>query len=322
MKQIEGSVGDLPAFEQTVVTVGKFDGVHRGHQALLRATVAAARARGASSVAFTFDRHPVELLRPGTEARFLMPLPERLERIATLGLDIAVVLQLTPEFLALTAEEFARDILAGRLDIVQIVASESFRFGRGAAGTLATLREAGERLGFAVGIVPPVIHEGERISSSRVVRAIQAGDVAAATALLGRPYTVAGEVVSGAQLGRTLGFPTANLSPPLLQHLPADGVYVVEARRGNSCLPGVANLGVRPTVGGMARILEAHFLDFADNLYGETIRLAFLARLRDQVRFPSLDALRDQIARDVAAARALLQQPTTARLGELQSNAL
>lgn len=310
MKRIEGLITDLPPQSRSVVTVGKFDGVHRGHQALLGATVAGAREHGATAVALTFDRAPVELLRPGTEVRFLTTLPQRLALIEVLGLDATVVIRLTPEFLALEPEAFIQQVLVDRLGIVAIAASESFRFGRNAAGTLETLRAAGSGQGFSVRVVPPVLYGAERISSSRVVAAIQAGDVTAAAEMLGRPYSVTGAVVAGAQLGRTLGFPTANLATPSLQHLPADGVYAVTAERAGALLPGVANLGVRPTVGGTARILEAHLFDFAGDLYGETLALRFVARLRDQVRFPSLDALKEQIARDVQQARDLLLRPS------------
>jgi riboflavin kinase / FMN adenylyltransferase len=306
MKRIEGLITDLPPLARCVVTVGKFDGVHRGHQALLAATVQGARDYAATAVALTFDRAPVELLRPGTEVHFLTTLPQRLALIEALGLDAAVVIRLTPEFLRLEPEAFIREVLVDRLGIVAIAASESFRFGRGAAGTLETLRAAANELGFSVRVVPPVLFGAERISSSRVVAAIQAGDVTAAAEMLGRPYSVSGEVVAGARLGRSLGYPTANLATHPLQHLPADGVYVVAAERGGALLPGVANLGVRPTVGGTTRILEAHFFDFDGDLYGETLGLRFLARLRDQRRFSSLDALQEQIARDVRQARDLL----------------
>jgi riboflavin kinase/FMN adenylyltransferase len=318
MKRYEGLITDLPPLARSVVTVGKFDGVHRGHQALLRATVEGAREHQATAVALTFDRAPVELLRPGTEVRFLTTLPQRLALIEALGLDAAVIIHLTPEFLRLTPEEFIGEVLVRRLGTLAIAASESFRFGREAAGTVETLQTAGAQLGFTVRVVSPVLYGAERISSSRVVAAIQTGDVAAATEMLGRPYSVTGEVVPGARLGRSLGYPTANLATHPLQHLPADGVYVVAAEaeggrpaasplpRGGELLPGVANLGVRPTVGGTARILEAHLFDFDGDLYGTRISLRFLARLRDQLRFPSLDALKEQIARDVEQARALL----------------
>jgi riboflavin kinase/FMN adenylyltransferase len=306
MKRLEGLITDILPLPRSVVTVGKFDGVHRGHQALLRATVEGAREHAATAVALTFDRAPVELLRPGTEVRFLTTLPQRLALIEALGLDAAVVIRLTSDFLRLTPEEFIRAVLVGRLGTVAIAASESFRFGREAAGTVETLQSAGAELGFSVQVVPPVLFGAERISSSRVVTAIQTGDVTAASEMLGRPYSVTGEVVPGARLGRSLGYPTANIATHPLQHLPADGVYVVTAERGADLLPGVANLGVRPTVGGTARILEAHLFDFDGDLYGTRIGLRFLARLRDQVRFPSLDALKAQIARDVDHARALL----------------
>jgi riboflavin kinase / FMN adenylyltransferase len=303
-----GAGGEVNSLSRSpsVVAVGKFFAVHRGHQALIAEAVARARARGARSVALTFDRHPIEVLRPGTETQFLTTLAERLALIERLGADVAVVARVTPELLSLTPEQFARDVLREALETVEIVASASFRFGRGAAGTLETLRELGETLGFAVDTLPEVLVGGERISSSRIVRELQEGRVAEAAELLGRPYSVCGTVVEGDRQGRELGFPTANLEVPPRRVLPADGIYAVALACAGEIHGGVAHLGPRPAVGGVARTLEAHLFDFEGDLYGQTVRLHFLHWLRGIQDFPSLAALTEAIGQDAAHARALL----------------
>lgn len=289
---------------RSVVTIGKFFAVHRGHQALLQATVASARASGAQAVALTFDRHPLEVLRPGTELPELTDLQERLDLMEREGLDLAVVLRVTPELLAIEAERFVREVLVERLRAREVFAGEQFRFGRGAQGTVELLRSLGAELGFTCPRFPPVLHNGERISGSRVAAAIAAGSVAEAAALLGRPYVVPGVVVQGDQVGRTLGFPTANITPPAKRLLPADGVYVGRLRWEDQSAPAVVNLGVRPTVDGRRRLLEAHLPGWSGDLYGREVRLEFLDRLRDEQRFPDLNALKAQIAQDVQTAQA------------------
>jgi riboflavin kinase/FMN adenylyltransferase len=288
---------------RSAVTIGKFFAVHRGHQALLRATVDAARRQDAAAVAVTFDRHPLEVLRPGTRLPLIAGLDERLDQMEAQGIDVAVVARVTPEFLSQEPEEFIRNVLAGRLGAVEVLASQNFRFGRGARGDLDLLRAFGLECGFRVTAVEPVLEGGERISSSRVAACVEAGRVADAARLLGRPYSLPGEVVRGEQLGRKLGFPTANIVVEPARLLPADGVYVVRARWAGQSVPGAANLGVRPTTDGRKRLLEVHLLDWEGDLYGRRVTVEFLERLRDEQRFPDLEALRAQIARDVQAAR-------------------
>ena len=288
----------------SVVTIGKFFAVHRGHQALLRTTVEAARASEAQSVALTFDRHPLEVLRPGTELLELTSLEERLELMEREGLDRAIVLHVTPELLAIEAEQFVRAVLVERLRAREVLAGEQFRFGQGARGTVELLRSLGEELGFTCPRFPPLLHNGQRISGSRVAAAIAAGSVGEAAELLGRAYSVPGAVVRGDQVGRTLGFPTANIAPPPKRLLPADGVYVGQLHWDGETAPAVVNLGVRPTVDGRRRLLEAHLPGWSGDLYGQEVRLEFLNRLRDEQRFPDLEALKSQIARDVETAQA------------------
>jgi len=288
---------------RSALTIGKFFAVHRGHQALLQATDEAARIQGAEAVAVTFDRHPGEVLRPGTEYPILATLEERLELIEQQGVDTTVVLSVTPELLSMEPELFVRDVLVRQLGAVEILASAAFRFGRGARGSIETLRRLGPELGFRWTDVPTVDANGERISSSRVAACIEEGSAASAAALLGRYYSVTGTVVRGQQLGRQLGFPTANVRTHPRRLLPADGVYVARLCAGGPPMPAVANLGVRPTVDGAQRVLEVHALDWTGELYDREVRVEFVDRVRGEQRFPSVEALKEQIGRDVERAR-------------------
>lgn len=319
MRTIDGLEALTQPLPRSVVAIGKFDGVHRGHQALIRAAVTGAQQAGAESVVVTFDRHPVELLKPGTEARYLTPLDEKLHLIAALGVDATLLIRLSDEFLQLTAEEFVRSVLVERLGIVAVVASESFRFGRGAAGTTETLRELGPACGYRFQEVPPLIVDGSRVSSSRIVENVLAGRVEEAAALLGRPYAVFGRVVHGDARGRQLGFPTANLEVNDRQHQPANGVYAgYLAWNDEDPRPAVCNLGTRPSVDGLRHVVEAHVLNFTGDLYDRPVRLLFTHRLRHEQRFPSLDALRSQIAADVAQAEAMLQYDPRTRYSTIE----
>jgi riboflavin kinase/FMN adenylyltransferase len=295
-----------PPLARSVVTIGKFFAVHRGHQALIAATVECAQELGATPVVLTFDRHPGEILKPGTVYPDLASTEERLALFEELGVEVAVVVPLTAEFLGQSADAFIQRYLVDGLRAAQVVTSDNFRFGRGAKGDPELLRAEGERLGFSVRVIEPVMIRGERVSSSRVQGEILAGDVVLATELLGRPYCVSGEVVRGQALGTQLGFPTANVRTPEKRLLPGNGVYAVRVEWDGEQRGGVANLGVRPTVGGLGRVLEAHLFEFDGDLYGREVRVCFLEKLRDEQRFPSVEALREQIARDAEEARGLL----------------
>jgi riboflavin kinase/FMN adenylyltransferase len=294
----------VPAGRCTVVTLGKFSGVHRGHQALLRKVVECARAEDALALALTFDRRPLEVLRPGTARPELDDLEERLTLLAALGLDLTLVLETSPALLAVEAEVFARMVLARNLRARAVVTGSTFRFGRGARGNTALLRRIGAEEGFTCPEAPPVLEAGRRISSSAVVAALEGGDVAGAARLLGRPYSVPGEVVRGAGTGSRLGFPTANVETRPCRLLPANGVYVARLAAEGRELPAVANLGVRPTFGGTQRVLEVHALGWNGDLYGTAVRVLFMERLRAEQRFPDEAALQEAIGADVAAARA------------------
>jgi len=289
-------------------TVGNFDGVHRGHQALVSAAVAHARDRAGTSVVLTFEPHPSRVLSPHRAPSALMTLEQKAEVLDGLGVDVLAVLPFTAELAGRTPEEFARLVLAEALGARLVVVGTNFRFGRERLGDLGQLRELGRSLGFEVEGLAPLLHEGAPISSSRVREALARGAVEAVPALLGRRYFVDGTVVRGAGRGRTIGIPTANLEV-VNETLPGGGVYACWAMTdGGPLQPSVANIGRRPTFGGGQVTVEAHLLEFDANLYGRRLRLEFEARLREERAFPGPDALREQILRDIAAARRLLSE--------------
>jgi len=304
-------IGEFSAvgWPSTAVTVGNFDGVHRGHQALVSAAVARARETGGLSVALTFDPHPARLLQPDRAPAALNTLSQKEELLAGLGIDRLAVLPFDASVAELSPEAFARGVLREALGARDVVVGESFRFGRRREGDARRLADLGERLGFSVHALPVVLEQGSPVSSSRVRDELGQGNVSAARALLGRPYFVDARVVHGAGRGRTIGVPTANLAPDN-EVLPAPGVYAGRCRLpGGEIRAAVVNLGYRPTFGGGHLALEAHLIGFAGDLYEAHLRLSFHERLRDEQRFPGKDALVARVLEDVARARALLSGP-------------
>jgi riboflavin kinase/FMN adenylyltransferase len=296
-----------------VLTAGNFDGVHVGHQRIMATVTARARALGGSAVVYTFDPHPRRVLTPERAPRLLTTLEQKLELLAELGVDAVVVEPFDRDFAHLPAERFVREVLHARMRPVELYVGYDFHYGRDREGSMRTLAELGPHLGFAVTIIPEV-KLGERdVNSTRVRELLAAGEVEGAAQLLGRPYRVRGAVARGDQRGRTIGFPTLNLAAEN-EILPCVGVYACRVRflDAGEPAPGawfgaVANVGRRPTVKANDAIgVEAHVFDFAADAYGRRVEVAFEARLRGEQRFPGLDALREQIARDAAAARARL----------------
>jgi riboflavin kinase/FMN adenylyltransferase len=293
----------------SVVTVGTFDGVHRAHRRIIEQIVARARSRAGRSVVVTFDPHPKEVVRSAQgPVRLLTTLDERCERVAALGVDMIVVLPFTAEFSRLTAGEFYAEYLVRGVGVAEVVVGHDHMFGRGRQAGQAELEELGARHGFEVTVVPPVSSDGEVISSTRIRRALGAGAVERAAAMLGYPYRIAGTVVAGDGRGRTIGYPTANLDPEDLRKVvPARGVYAVEALAGDDRWGGMANIGVRPTVtDGTRETVEVHLFAAVRDLYGARLRMDFIARLRDERAFGGLDALRAQLGDDERRARAIL----------------
>ncbi|MDR0703162.1 MAG: bifunctional riboflavin kinase/FAD synthetase [Azoarcus sp.] len=291
-----------PAGRPCVLTIGNFDGLHQGHRALLGLLVDEARARGLPAVALTFEPHPREVFAPGDAPARLTSLREKLPLLAASGVDRVHVQRFDARFARLDATAFVDAVLVRGLRARHLLIGDDFRFGERRAGDFAMLQAAGQEHGFSVEAMPTLAVAGERASSSAVREALEAGDLDHAARLLGRSYAITGRVAHGERIGRRIGFPTLNL-PLRNRRPPVSGVFAVaveglEAKR----LPGVANIGRRPTVGGDLR-LEVHLLDWEGDCYGARVRAVFLHKLREEMRFASLDTLKAQIRRDVLAAR-------------------
>ena len=293
----------------TVLTIGAFDGVHLGHQHLINATVQRAHALGYQSAVLTFDPHPDLVIHPQRKRLYLAHLEERVQRIADLKVDLLIVLPFTHEVMGLDAHEFMQRVCSA-VALRELWVGWDFALGRKREGDLARLREIGRAFGYSVHPVEAFLLDGAPVSSTRIRAALSAGAVEEAATLLGRPFDVRGPVVEGDRRGRTIGFPTANIRVDPLCMLPGDGVYVCRAWRGERSYGAVANVGMRPTFDGTRRTVEAYLLDFVGDLYGETLRLDFLHRLRGEQKFDGVAALIAQITADVAAARAWLNTYT------------
>ena len=292
----------------SVVTVGTFDGLHRGHQRVLAEVVGRARAGGLTSVLVTFDPHPLEVLNPAACPKLLTLPDEREELLAGAGLDRVVVLPFTGAVAQQSPEEFIRGLRA-EYALEQLVLGYDHAFGRGRSGDEALVRRLGAAEGFGVAVVDAVRDDGQPISSTLIRAAVASGDLAGAARWLGRPYGLLGRVVPGAGRGRTIGVPTINLAPPDPRKLlPPDGVYAVWVWWRGTRYGGMMNQGARPTFAEQGRTLEVHLFDFAGDLYGETVRVEWVQRLRDVQAFPSRDALVAQLERDRQAARASLNR--------------
>ncbi|HWD17795.1 MAG TPA: bifunctional riboflavin kinase/FAD synthetase [Verrucomicrobiae bacterium] len=282
------------------VAIGVFDGVHLGHQQILRQTIADARACGGLAVAVTFDCHPNSIVAPERTPPLIYSLPKKLRMLEASGIDVTRLIHFDQAFSGISAEQFVRDLMVEAGSIASICVGEGFTFGYRRQGNVELLRT----MGVAVHAVADVALDGVTVSSTRVRQAIRDGDLEVAGRLLGRRYTLSGNVVRGAQLGRKLGFPTANLdvtgilTPPL-------GVYAAEAVHGGKTHRAAVNIGHRPTINPQEKktFVEAHLLDFNGELYDQELELSFLRKLRDEIKFPTLEALKEQVARDIAEAR-------------------
>ncbi len=291
-----------------VVTVGTFDGLHRGHQRVLAEVVGRAQGRGLTSLLVTFDPHPLEVLDPAAAPKLLTLPDEKQELLAGTGLGRVVVLPFTREVAQQSPEEFIRRLRAEHA-LKELVLGYDHAFGRGRSGDEALVRRLGAAEGFVVAVVDAVREDGQPISSTLIRAAVAHGDLAGAARWLGRPYGLLGRVVPGAGRGRTIGVPTLNLAPPDARKLlPPDGVYAVWVWWRGTRYGGMMNQGPRPTFAEQGRTLEAHLFDFAGELYGETVRVEWVQRLRDVQAFPSREALVAQLERDQQAARASLNR--------------
>lgn len=290
----------------SAVAIGVFDGVHLGHREVLGRLAERARERDLQTVALTFDPHPLEFVAPERAPRLLTTIDQRFRLLAESGIDVVGVLPF-PQIRDMPPRLFAMEVLSLRLRARLIAVGRDFRFGRDREGDVQFLRAVGAEAGFDVYSIDMVgEHDGEVVSSSRIRGLVNEGDVAAAARLLGRPHSVGGIVVHGDGRGGSIGFPTANVHVPNRLAVPGDGVYAAWAETGGARHPAVVNIGVRPTFGLDTRAVEAHLLDFEGDLYGEELTLAFVARLRDETRFDSIEALVSQIDADVQRGREVL----------------
>ncbi len=300
--------GDGAVRPYPVATIGNFDGHHVGHRCLLAHVVDTARNAQGTALVLTFDPHPVKILAPQAALRFLTSPEEKLRRFQDAGVGEVVFLEFTKAFAALSPEAFAEEILAKQLQLKEVFVGRHFVFGRHRAGTIDDLIAFGRRLGFVVHPVAPVLLNGGVVSSTRIRQLIQQGDVRQAALLLGRQYTMIGPVSQGAQRGRDLGWPTANLRLPPDRVIPPDGVYATVTVVNGRAYDSVSYIGSRPTFDAGERLLEVYVLEGFHTLYGQTIAVEFIEGLRGDQRFATADALSRQIAQDVDHAKAILRR--------------
>jgi riboflavin kinase/FMN adenylyltransferase len=285
-----------------VLSVGNFDGLHLGHQKILRQVIECAPARQAIAGAITFDPHPLKVLRPGEAPPLVETLNQRIERFASIGLEAALILRFDRTLAGLSPEEFVRGVLVQELNTAEVLVGQNFRFGHRQAGDIGTLTELGRRFGFSVQVVEPVAIDGEFVSSTAVRTAITEGRVSYAARLLGRPFALTGQIVRGAGRGTTVLFPTLNLAPEQ-ELLPKVGVYATETRVEGRLYRSATNVGFRPTFDGTLLGVESHLFDFAQQLTKGQIEVRFWERLRDERKFNGPGELRTQIAADLRETR-------------------
>lgn len=308
----------MPAdWGRCVLTIGVFDGVHRGHAQLISRAVKSAAVRGVPSVLMTFDPHPLDVVRPGSHPSQLSTLDRRAELVEELGIDVFVVMPFTRDFMKLTPQEYVQNLLVDRLHVAEVVIGDNFTFGKQAAGTLDTMRELGAQYGFDVDGVQLLGEHAVTFSSTYIRGCLSEGNVGAAAEALGRPHRVEGVVVHGDGRGKGLGFPTANVAPTMHAAIPADGVYagwftVVEPGdefAGQRYMAAIS-VGTNPTFDGRNRTVEPHLLDFDGDLYGKHVGVDFVEQLRGMRKFESIEALVEGIGKDVDQARKVLDDET------------
>lgn len=291
----------------SVVTLGNFDGIHLGHQALISGAVAEAKKLAMPSVVLTFEPHPLKVLAPERAPKMLLAHKDKMQLLQALGVDVVVIQNFDLSFAKLAADEFVRGILVNRLKARKIWVGRDLRFGQGRKGGVADLERWGRELGFGVATVDAIVVDGARISSSRIRQLVMDGRVELVKPMLGRYHFVSGRVVVGHRRGRDLGFPTANISTRT-EVLPADGIYATLFHLGERRLLSVSSVGVNPTFGDGPRTVESYLLNFTDDIYGEAVQLSFVRRIRSEMKFASIDELIAQIRQDVGSAEAIFRE--------------
>lgn len=288
-----------------VLTIGNFDGVHKGHLALFAKVLERAKAINGQSVVMTFDPHPIKVMSPGNGPPLITPIEQKLELISNAGIEVILCLPFSFEFASMPAEDFVRDVLMDRIGVKEIVVGYDYSFGNKRQGNVSLLREMGNTLGFRVHVTGPIHLDDAVISSTSIRRFVQQGNLVDAKKFLGRDYQIGGTVVKGkGRGGRLLGFPTANLKP-IDELIPKRGVYAVIVRIDDKDYCGVTNIGYNPTFGDDTLSVETHILDFSENIVGRKIKVRFIQRLRDEMTFGDVKELSDRIAQDIEQAREL-----------------
>lgn len=303
IRHIDGQDQNLAG---SVVTVGNFDGIHLGHRALIAGAVTDSKIFGVPSVVLTFEPHPLKVLAPERAPKLILAHKDKMQMLQDLGVDIVAVQHFDLSFAKRSAEEFVRGLLVRQLKIKKIWAGKDLRFGQGRKGGVDDLVRWGGSLGFEVAVVEPILVQGDRVSSSRIRELLGAGRVDDVKAMLGRYHFVSGRVVEGHRRGKELGFPTANIAART-EVLPADGIYATLFHLGTRVLLSVSSVGLNPTFGAGPRTVESFILDFDESIYGEAVRLSFIQRLRDEIKFSSVTELVQQIRADVQGAEGIFR---------------
>ncbi len=304
--QLEQELAGFTSDRESLVAIGVFDGVHLGHKYLISQLKELAGQQGYSSVVVTFDKHPQEVLKPNSQPPFLTDAAEKAELLSKEGVDSVFVLTFTLELSCLSARDFV-NVLRSKLKMRGLVMGPDFALGRQGEGNVAALRKLGEEMGFSVTAIPTVFKNGETVSSTAIRQAMAAGDMEKVQRLMGRPFSLHGQVIRGHGRGVGLGFPTVNLDVLKGQALPSDGVYATLAHTNNQAYPSVTNVGTNPTFGNTERTIESFFLDYQDNLYGSEVKIDFSHKLRGEIKFKDPAELIHQIELDILGARNILK---------------
>ena len=304
--QVEEELARLSSDNDMLLTIGVFDGIHLGHRYLISQLKELARQQGLHSGVVTFSQHPQKVLASQTKLPFLTNLAQRINLLKNEGIEVIITLSFTPELAKLSARQFL-GLLKKYLRMRGIVIGPDFALGQNREGNTETLRRLGQEMGFSVTVVPPIIIDGEVVSSTTIREALAKGDMKRVQNFIGRPFSLQGRVIPGARRGIKLGFPTANLDIDREQALPPDGVYVSQAHIDDQIYPAMTNIGKRPTFGGSKRVVEVHLPDYNSDLYGRELEIDFIERLRGEKKFDTPQELKKQIAKDVKQGRAILK---------------